>query len=79
MADEILDPTTAIETHADPTPMIRRWIRAELNAGRSAPDVAADLRERADTYASDSPAAQGLADYAQRVESGWLPDILPGE
>lgn len=78
MAEEILDPTVAIETYADPTPMIRRWIRAELDAERSAIDVAADLRERADSYASDSPAHQGLADYAERVENGWLPEDVPG-
>jgi hypothetical protein len=72
-----MDPDEAISTFTDPVPEIQRWIRHGLANGRAASDIAGDLRLSAAKYPEDSGAHGGLSEYADRVESGWVPDAPP--
>jgi len=79
----VIDPDEAIRQLAYPRSKweVKKWISAELRRGRTAADVAADLRSRAEKIQeaarAENPqlemAHRGLLAYADRVEANWDP------
>ncbi|MTD43235.1 hypothetical protein GKE82_02665 [Conexibacter sp. W3-3-2] len=68
--DEALDAAIAA---ANPGRALQDLIRARLDLGDGPDELAAALAAHAWTLGEETPAARGLAAYADRLRAGWTP------